>query len=122
MEFKRDKIEMSTMLAFAVALQSAVPGLTGETLLKAIENYEPRKEGEEQDENSSLKRPMRIKDTADFLGVSIPTVQRLLNKGMLRRVKLSSRLVMVDGESIRNLLKGRKDKIKGVREGGYKED
>ena len=116
MELKREKIGMDTMQAFAVALQPAVPGLTGETLLKAIENYEPRKEGEGQDEDSSLKRPMRIKDTADFLGVSIPTVQRLLNKGMLRRVKLSSRLVMVDGESIRSLLKGRMDKIEEVRD------
>lgn len=48
--------------------------------------------------------------------MSIPTVQRLLNKRMLKRVKLSSRLVMVDGESIRSLLKGRMDKIEEVRD------
>jgi hypothetical protein len=45
------------------------------------------------------------KQTADILQTSVDTVDRLIDRGVLKRVKVSPRLVRVTGDSIREHIK-----------------
>lgn len=47
---------------------------------------------------------MTRREAAAALGVSLNTLNRYMNMGVLRRVKISSRLVRLDAQSVRELL------------------
>ena len=106
MKIRKEKIQPEILNGFATALSTAVPGITGSTLLKAIENFAPDENGEAKGipPKDALVRPMTIKEAAQFLKMSVATIHRLMRKGLLRRIRLSSKLVRVDGKSIRQLL------------------
>ena len=106
MKIRKEKIQPEILNGFATALSTAVPGITGITLLKAIENFRPEENGEaiERPPGDGLVKPMTIKEAAQFLKMSVATIHRLMRKGLLRRIRLSSKLVRVDGKSVRQLL------------------
>ena len=109
MKIKTKQITPEVLDAFASALSPAVPGITGRTLLKAIENFSPDENGEEKGRppGDELMKPMTIKEAAQFLKMSVATIHRLMRKGLLRRIRLSSKLVRVDGRSVRQLLEAK---------------
>ena len=109
MKIKTAMIAPEMLNAFASALSKAVPGITGTMLLKAIEDFVPEEDGEmkRRPPGEELMKPMTIKEVGQFLGMSRSTIHRLMRRGQLRRIRVSSKLVRVDGKSVRQLLEAK---------------
>lgn len=94
-------IDKSTLTAVTTLLSSSFPEITSEILLDALVSYgrEPRKE--------TVRRPLTRKEASEILNVSLPTINRLMNEGKLKRVKLSDSrngAVRIEYSSIEKLL------------------
>ena len=93
------------IIAAAVAILSAyVPGLTPATLQTALENYNIANAASSKD--TRPQKPFTRKETAEMLGVSVPTVDRYMASGLLNRVRYSARTVRISADSVYNLMKG----------------
>lgn len=97
----RKAIDKSTLTAVTTLLSSSFPEITSETLLDALVSY-----GKER-KNMETHRPLTRKEASEMLKVSLPTINRLLNEGKLKRVKLSDSrngAVRIEYSSIERLL------------------
>lgn len=94
------KLPGNEVLAAATGLlQQYVPALTQVDLMEALKTYEAAS----TDPRTAL-RPMTRKEAADFLQISLPTVNRYLRDGVLERLKIGKRLVRISAKSINNLI------------------
>lgn len=90
-----------TVIQAAVALLSPyVPEISPQTLIQALSDYGTSK-------TATIEKPLTRKEAAEILGVSLPTINRLLNAGTLRRIRITSAAVKVDPASVRALLNGK---------------
>lgn len=91
------------MLNAAVSILGAyVPDLSATALVEAIQNYNSPTEGARP-----IERPITRKDAAELLGVSLNTVNRYLNQGRLKRIRITDRSVRIAASSVRTLLEGK---------------
>ena len=89
--------------AAANLLSPYFSGLTPAILTCALETYNPNATS---DKDSRPKKPLTRKEAADALGVSIQSVDRYLNAGLLTRVKYSARAIRISADSVYNMMKG----------------
>lgn len=93
-----NKIPTSTIQATIALLSPYVAEISPTNLIKAIKEY-----GNNQ--KSPLgNKPLTRQEVADYLGVSLVTVNRYLNIGLLQRIKLTRGCVKISVESVQKLL------------------
>ena len=96
------RINPSILAAATGMLQQFIPELSPSALVDALKAYG----GESDTVKQNLVAPLSRRDAAGILGVSLPTINRLLNSGKLRRIRITPGVVRVDPESVRMLLDG----------------
>lgn len=98
-------MEMSNRVTPAVVsaatglLQTYCPELSPQSLLAAIRDYQPH-----PSTGGTFEKPLTRQQTAELLGISLPTVNRLLNRGTLRRIRITTGSIRVDPGTVRALL------------------
>ena len=99
----RQKITPSVIQAATAMLSPYIPEISPQTLVKALSDYQP---DAIPDTAKTIERPLSRQKVSEILGVSLPTVNRLLNRGTLRRIYITPGAVKVDPASVRALLNG----------------
>jgi len=99
------KLHVPTEIVTAAVtmLSPYISGLGPGALLQALETYNPNATS---DKDARPKKPLTRKEAADALGVSIQSVDRYLNAGLLTRVKYSARAIRISADSVYRLMKG----------------
>lgn len=95
----KNSIRPEIISAAVNLLVPSVPELTPVGLVEALKNYKGSGITE-----TILCKPLRRKEAANLLGVSLPTINRLLNRGVLRRIHVSRGAVRISHESVQHLL------------------
>lgn len=95
-----------TVIQAAVAMLSPyVPEISPQSLIQALSDYGTK--------SATIEKPLTRKEAAEILGVSLPTINRLLNAGTLRRIRITPAAVKVDPASVRALLNNSADSVEG---------
>ena len=94
----RQRVTPAVLAAATGLLQPFVPELSPQSLVAALRGHEPG------DRHMQTEKQLTRRQAAALLGVSIPTVDRYMRDGILRRVKIGKRLVRIDPASVRALL------------------
>ena len=97
-------IPEDTQVALMAILPKYVPEITPMKLVSALRSYEP--ELAAASGAAEIQKPMSKKEVAGLLGVSLPTVDRLLADGRLRKIDTGVRSVRIDRRSVAEYLKG----------------
>lgn len=97
------RITPAILAAATGMLQPFVPELTPQGLLSALKSHEAG-----QPAAATADKPLTRKEAAALLSVSLNSVNRYMNTGLLRRVKIGPRVVRIDPASVRELLNGGK--------------
>ncbi len=100
----RQRITPAVLAAATGMLQSFIPELSPESLVAALKNHETGKPS-----TVIAEKPLTRQEAAALLSVSLNSVTRYMNAGILRRVKMGPRLVRIDPQSVRNLLDEKAD-------------
>lgn len=95
----QDRISPQIISASVNLLQPFVPELTPTNLIAALKEHQAA-----QATAPKYEKPLTRQQVAKLLGVSLLTVSRYLNRGTLRRIKLSGRSVRIDPASFRKLI------------------
>lgn len=102
----RQRINPAILAAATGMLQPFVPELTPQRLLAALKTQD---EGLPAIPAAAIpEKPLSRKEAAALLAVSLNTVNRYMNTGLLRRIKIGPRVVRIDPASVRELLNGGK--------------
>ena len=99
-------IPTETLNAATAVLSQYVPGLSASDLLKAIESYNMDSEVATPKQNARPQKPYTREETAELLGVSLPTIDRYMANGTLKRIRYSAHSVRITPESVHNLMEG----------------
>jgi len=97
----KSSIPAATLNACTALLAPHVPDLSAASLVAALRNHT-----EGQAAPVSETRPLTRKQAADILQVHTSTINRWLNDGTLRRLKITGRSVRIDRGSVEALLAG----------------
>ena len=93
------------IVAAAVTILSPyISGLSPTALLQALETYNPNAVSDK--DARPPQKPLTRKEAAKELGVSVQSVDRYLNAGLLTRVKYSARAIRISADSVYNMMKG----------------
>ena len=94
-------IPQESHLALMAILRPYVSEITPTILLNALKSYEPEKMA------GQIEKPLSKQEVAGLLGVSIPTVDRLLKVGALKRINAPGlRCVRIERKSVMQYLEG----------------
>lgn len=93
------RIPSAVLVAATGMLQPFIPELSPQSLVAALENYETGKPV------GIVEKPLTRREVASFLKCSLNTVNRHMNAGRLRRIRLTDRSVRIDPQSVRDLMK-----------------
>ena len=94
------KITPAVIQAATAMLSPYVPEISPSGLMEAIRNYSNVPEPERKE---NLK-PYTRTEVCELLGVSLPTLHRMINRGVLRRIKVGIRAVRIDPKSVQEIL------------------
>lgn len=97
MEIKRCVTE-DALTGATLLLKKYCPELEPDKLVQAIQNYQPGTPAQRQE------KPLTKKQAAECLGVSLPTIDRWLKRGVIRYVKLGGTTVRIDPQSVKEAL------------------
>jgi excisionase family DNA binding protein len=86
--------------AAAGLLQKHVPGLTATNLIAALKDFEPSQAPEKPGPAVCLT----MKEAAEALHVSFPTIWRMRRAGLLSTVKVGPRRILIPLEAVNKLL------------------
>ena len=100
------KISPEILNAATILLSSCVPGLSANDLLKAIESYNIDSEATASKQNTRPQKPYTRQEAADLLGVALPTIDRYMANGTLKRIHYSAHSVRITRASVHNLMEG----------------
>ena len=92
--------------ATTALLSPYIPDLSATMLMKALETYNEDKEAVATKQNSRPEKPYTRQEAADLLGVSLPTIDRYMVNGTLKRIRYSAHSVRITPESVHNLMAG----------------
>jgi len=95
----RQKITPAVLAAATGMLQPFVPELSPQNLVAALKNHNSGK-----CEEAVAEKPLTRQEAAKLLSVSLNSITRYMNAGILRRISMGPRLVRIDPQSVRNLL------------------
>ncbi len=93
------RITPAVLAAATGMLQPFIPELSPQNLVAALKDHATGKHL-----TVIAEKPLTRQEAAALLSVSLNTINRYLNIGTLRRVKISPRLVRIDPVSVRALL------------------
>ena len=97
----RQTIPPATFNACTALFAPHVPDLSAASLVAAL-----RKHTEGQAAPVTETRPLTRRQVAEMLQMHVSSVNRLLNNGTLRRLKITGRSVRIDRASVEALLAG----------------
>jgi len=97
----RQTIPPATLNACTALLAPHVPDLSAASLVAALRNHT-----EGQAAPVTETRPLTRRQAAEMLQMHVSSVNRLLNNGTLRRLKITGRSVRIDRASVEALLAG----------------
>ncbi len=80
--------------------------LSPEVLLKALETYNEAKEEVLANQPQRPEKPFKREEVAEMLGLSIPTIDRYMAQGKLKRIRYSSHEVRITPNSVYKLMEG----------------
>ena len=100
------KITPAVIQAAVALLSPYVPEISPQSLIGALRDYGTAAA-------PTIERPLTRREAAAVLGVSLPTINRLLNAGTLRRIHITRTAVKVDPASVRALLNNSADGAEG---------
>lgn len=101
---KRLKIPYEILNAAIALLSQYVPGLSANDLLKALESYNEDNEAAAPKQNQRPQKPYTRQEAAELLGVAMPTIDRYMANGTLKRIRYSAHSVRITPESVHNLM------------------
>ena len=93
----RTNINPAILTAVTAMLQPYVPDLSPKSLVQALEA---------EGSGPALKadKPLTRREAATLLSVSLNTINRYMNAGLIRRIQMGKRLVRIDAKSVRELM------------------
>lgn len=95
------------ILNAAVAMLSPyVPSLSTAVLLKALESYNEDNESSASKPNPRPEKPYTRQRAAELLEVSLPTIDRYMANGTLKRIHYSAHSVRITPASVHSLMEG----------------
>ena len=94
-----------TLNAATAVLSPYIPDLSPTVLMKALETYNENKEPTAQ-KSSRPEKPYTRQEAAELLGVALPTIDRYMANGTLKRIRYSAHSVRITQESVHNLMEG----------------
>ena len=97
----KSSIPAATLNACTALLAPHVPDLSATSLVEALRNHT-----EGQAAPVTETRPLTRRQAAEMLQMHVSSVNRLLNNGTLRRLKITGRSVRIDRASVEALLAG----------------
>ena len=100
------KIPFEILNAATALLSQYVPGLSANDLLKAIESYNMDSEAVAPKQNTRPQKPYTRQEAAELLGVAMPTIDRYMANGTLKRIRYSAHSVRITPESVHSLMEG----------------
>ena len=103
---EKSKIPSEILNAATAVLSPYIPGLTAIELNKALETYNEDKETAAPKQNSRPEKPYTRQEAAELLGVAMPTIDRYMANGTLKRIRYSAHSVRITPESVHNLMAG----------------
>ena len=104
---KKVKLIQPEILNAATAMLSPYfQDLTPEVLLKALETYNKDKEEVPANQPQRPEKPFKREEVAEMLGLSIPTIDRYMAQGKLKRIRYSSHEVRITPNSVYKLMEG----------------
>ena len=101
----QNKITPAVIQAAVAMLSPYVPEISPQSLIQALRDYGTNA--------ATFDKPLTRKEAAAVLGVSLPTINRLLNAGTLRRIRITPAAVKVDPASVRALLNNSTETVEG---------
>lgn len=96
-------IPSDTLVALMAILSNYIEGLTPGYLVSALRAFEPEIVNGEK---TALQKPMTKNEVLHLLGVSMPTLDRLMRSGKIRRINTGMKSVRIDRQSVIDYLKG----------------
>lgn len=98
----KNSVPSAILTAATAMLQPYVPDLTPKSLVMAIKDLNAG--GIPQVAPNAPEKPYTRAEVCNLLGISLPTLNRYIKCGMLRKITLSLHTVRIDPASVRNLL------------------
>ena len=100
-------IPTETLNAATAVLSPYVLDLTATVLLKALETYNMDSEATAAPkQNTRPQKPYTRQEAAELLGVAMPTIDRYMANGTLKRIRYSAHSVRITPESVHTLMEG----------------
>ena len=103
---KTNVIQFEILNAATAVLSPYFQDLTPEVLLKALETYNEDKMDAAPKLPQRPEKPFKREEVAEMLGLSIPTIDRYMASGKLRRIRYSSHEVRITPDSVYNMMRG----------------
>lgn len=95
----RQRITPAVLAAATAMLQPYIPELSPESLVAALKNHNPGRPS-----TVIAEKPLTRQEAAALLSVSLNSVTRYMNAGLLKRIHIGERTVRIDPQSVRDLL------------------
>ena len=95
-----NRITPAVIQAATAMLSPYVPEISPTGLVAALKDYKA------SDRRPAEEKPYTRAEVADLLGLSIQTINRMLNRGALKRIRVGERAVRIDRQSVRAILEG----------------
>ena len=103
---KTKQVPHEILNAATAVLSTYFQELTPEVLLKALETYNEDKTDAAPKLPQRPEKPFKREEAAELLGLSIPTIDRYMAQGKLKRIRYSSHEVRITPNSIYKLMEG----------------
>ena len=103
---KTKQVQNEILNAATAVLSPYFQDLSPEVLLKALETYNETKEEVPANQPQRPEKPFKREEAAELLGLSIPTIDRYMAQGKLKRIRYSSHEVRITPNSIYKLMEG----------------
>lgn len=96
----QSKITPAVIQAATAMLSPYVPEISPTGLVAALRAYNIK------DTKTADEKPYTRQEVANLLGLSVQTINRMLNRGTLKRIHVGERAVRIDRKSVRAILEG----------------
>ena len=94
-----NRITPAVIQAATAMLSPYIPEISPTGLIAALREYKGNDTGA-----GKQQKPYTRQEVAELLGLSLMTVNRMMNRGTLKRIHVGERAVRIDAESVKTLL------------------
>lgn len=99
-----NKITPAVIQAATAMLSPYVPEISPTGLIAALKEYNVK------ESKAAEEKPYTRAEVANLLGLSTQTINRMLNRGTLKRIHVGQRAVRIAPKSVRAILEGNIDR------------